>query len=97
MPDLYHLNEKKLLIISLSIVSFFISIYLINHFKIDYILIGVLRELLTIPVLLAQMVFLVISVLFLFKRKESKLKYMTIISTILLITSTFLTVGSFFI
>ena len=52
------------MIANFTIVSYFVLIWLINFYKIDIVLIGVFRELLTIPFLIAQIVFLVIGINF---------------------------------
>ena len=56
--------RRKLIIANFTIVSYFVLIWLINVYKIDIVLIGVFRELLTIPFLIAQIVFLVIGIYF---------------------------------
>ena len=43
------LNQKKLDVINLVIVSYFISIYMIDLLKVNLVLVGVFKELLTIP------------------------------------------------
>lgn len=86
------INNRSLIIINFSIVSYFILIYLINLYKIDFVLIGVFREILTIPFLLAQIVFLIIGIIHLIKNKSN---FVTLISVLALATCTFLTIGSF--
>ena len=51
------LSEKRLLMISILIVSYFGALYAIYTFQIENVLIGVFLELFTIPFLLAQLVF----------------------------------------
>ena len=75
------------------IVSYFILIWLINIYKIDFVLIGVVREMLTIPFLLAQIVFLVIGIKYLIKNKRN---LMTTFSVLALAICTVITIGSFF-
>ena len=87
------ITNRNLTIINFSIVSYFILIWLINYYKIDFILIGVFRELLTIPFLIAQIVFLVIGIKYLIKNPR---KPLTIISLLLLAICTIITIGSFF-
>jgi hypothetical protein len=87
------ITNRNLTIINFAIVSFFILIWLINFYKIDYVLIGVFREMLTIPFLIAQIIFLVIGVKYLIKNKNNIL---TIISFITLAICTVITIGSFF-
>jgi hypothetical protein len=87
------INYKNLIIVNFTIVSYFILIWLINFYKIDLVLIGVLRELLTIPFLIAQIVFLVIGINYLIKNKGN---FLTIISILSLAICTTFTIGSFF-
>ena len=88
------LTDKRLILINFFIVTYFISLYLLNLYKIDFVLVGVFREILTIPFLIAQIVFLVLGVKFLVKRKSKN--YLAFISVIVLATCTIITVGSFF-
>ncbi|GAB5527938.1 MAG: hypothetical protein Roseis2KO_58100 [Roseivirga sp.] len=89
-------SEKQLLAISLAIATYFLTIFLLNFFEVDFTLIGVFRELLTVPMLLGQLIFLVMGLAILVRRKESKRKYLTVMSILLLATSSLLTIGSFF-
>tara|TARA_B100001059_G_scaffold95046_1_gene94241 strand:- start:1178 stop:1453 length:276 start_codon:yes stop_codon:yes gene_type:complete len=87
------ITDRKLIIANFTIVSYFVLIWLINVYKIDIVLIGVFRELLTIPFLIAQIVFLVIGINFLIKNQRNAL---TIISVLSLASCMLITVGSFF-
>ena len=87
------MTNRNLTIINFVIVSYFIIIWLINFYKLDFVLIGVFREILTIPFLIAQVVFLVIGIRYLIKNKRS---FLTIISVLLLAICTIITIGSFF-
>ena len=87
------ITDRKLIIANFTIVSYFVLIWLINFYKIDIVLIGVFRELLTIPFLIAQIVFLVIGINFLIKNQRNAL---TIISVLSLACCMLITVGSFF-
>ena len=87
------ITDRKLIIGNFTIVSYFVLIWLINVYKIDIVLIGVFRELLTIPFLIAQIVFLVIGINFLIKNQRNAL---TIISILSLACCMLITVGSFF-
>ena len=87
------ISDRKLIITNFIIVSYFVLIWLINFYKIDIVLIGVFRELLTIPFLIAQIVFLVIGINFLIKNQRNIL---TIISVLSLACCMLITVGSFF-
>jgi hypothetical protein len=95
-PKKHGLCEKQLLSISAIISTYFLAIFLLNFFQIDFVIIGVMRELFTVPMLLAQVVFLVMGFVILLSRKESRLKYLTIMSILLLATSSTLTISSFF-
>ena len=61
------LNHKTLTKINFLIVLYFILLGLVDLYKIDFALIGVLREILTIPFLILQFVFLFLSIRFIFK------------------------------
>ena len=87
------LTNRNLIIANFAIVSYFILIWLINFYKIDFVLIGVFRELLTIPFLIAQIVFLVIGIKFIIKNQIDTL---TIISVLSLAICMIITIGSFF-
>lgn len=87
------ITNRNLTIINFAIVTYFGLIYLLNFYKVDFVLIGVLREILTIPFLLAQILFLVIGIVYLIKRKTN---FLTIISIIVLAISAIFTFGSFF-
>ncbi len=80
-------------IVNFVIVSYFILIWLINFYKIDLSLIGVFREMLTTPFLIAQIVFLVIGINHLIKNKRN---FLTTISVLALAICAILTIGSFF-
>jgi len=88
------LTSKNLIIINFTIVSYFILIYLTNYYKVDFVLVGVFRELLTIPFLLAQIVFLFLGIVHLIKNRERNI--LTIISIISLAVCAIITIGSFF-
>lgn len=87
------ITNRNLTIVNFAIVFYFILIWSINFFKIDHVLIGVFRELLTIPFLIAQIVFLVIGIKYLIKNQRN---FLTIISVLLLAICTIITIGSFF-
>jgi hypothetical protein len=87
------ITSKNLTIINFVIVSYFILIWLISFYKIDFVLIGVFGELLTIPFLIAQIVFLVIGIKFLIKNQK---KFLTIVSVLSLAICTIITIKSFF-
>lgn len=85
--------NKNLVAINFVIVSYFVLLWLINFYSINSVIIGVLRELLTIPFLIAQIVFLVIGIRYLINKQRNLL---TIISVISLAICTVITIGSFF-
>jgi len=87
------INNKNLTTINFSIVAYFVLLYVLNYFKIDFVLIGVLREIFTIPFLLAKLLFLVLGIIHVVKYKTYLL---TCISIILLAINTIYTIGSFF-
>ena len=87
------INNKNLTIVNFSIVAYFTLLYVLNYFKIDFVLIGVLREIFTIPFLLAQLLFLVLGIIHIVKHKTYLL---TFASIILLAINTIYTVASFF-
>jgi len=86
------LTNRNLTIINCVIVTYFGLIYLLNIYKIDFVLIGVFRELLTIPFLGAQIFFLVLGIIHLIKHKTH---FLTIISIIGLAISAIYTIGWF--
>jgi hypothetical protein len=86
-------NNKNLTIINFSIVAYFGLLYVLNFLKIDFVLIGVFREIFTIPFILAQMLFLVLGIIHVVKHKKYLL---TFISIVLLAINAIYTIGSFF-
>lgn len=86
-------NNKNLTIINFSIVAYFVLLYVLDFLKIDFVLIGVFREIFTIPFILAQILFLVLSVIHIIKHKTYLL---TSISIVLLVINATYTIGSFF-
>ncbi len=87
------MTNRNLTIVNFIIVVYIALIYSLNYFKIDHVLIGVFRELFTIPFLLAQIVFLVVGIIHIIKNKPNLL---FIISLIVLALSAIYTFGSFF-
>ena len=88
------LTERKLIIINFSIVLYFILIYLIYYLKLDYVLIGVFGEILTIPFFIAQIVFLILGGTFLVENKHTS--FITKLSVIVLVICSIVTISSFF-
>lgn len=91
MPKL--ITSRNLTLINFIIVSYFGLLWLLYILEIDNQAIGVARELLTIPFLLAQLVFLVIGIRYLIKNSPPVL---TRVSVFALGICTLLTIGSFF-
>ena len=88
------INPKKQLLISLLIVSYFMVIYSLHNYHIDFVLLGVFREILTIPFIIAQFVFLLTGIrLMIFERNQ---RHLSSLSVILLAICTMTTMGSFF-
>lgn len=88
-----YLSNKRLTLINLTIVSYFVLIWLLISFQVEHVLIGVFIELLTIPFLIAQLVFLVIGIKQIVKEPTDLL---TKVSVFLLVISAVVTIGSFF-
>jgi len=86
-------TSRILIIANFSIVLYFTLIGLINFYKIDVVLIGVFREIFTLPFLIAQIVFLGIGIVYLIKNKRNLL---VIISFLSLVICSVITIGSFF-
>jgi len=87
-----HKKSRNLTVINLIIVAYFILLWLINFYEIDFVLIGVFRELLTIPFLFGQLVLLVLSSIQLLKNQNNRF---LILSTFLLAACAVITIGSF--
>ncbi|WP_188597714.1 hypothetical protein [Polaribacter pacificus] len=87
------LTTKKLTIINFMIVLYFALIFLINYYKIDLVILGVFREMLTIPFLIAQVVFLVIGIKFTLKNSKN---FLLLFSLLALGICAVITIGSFF-
>jgi len=86
--------EKSIAFINFTIVIYFALIYLINYYNVDSIILGVIREIMTIPFLLAQMAFLIIGIKLLLSKK--KLMILTTASILVLFVCFLATVISFF-
>ena len=87
------ITDRNLTIINITIVLYFLVVYLIHIYKVDYVIVGVFREILTIPFLIAQFVFVVIGINYMMKHKK---RILTTMSLVALIVCTILTIGSFF-
>lgn len=73
------ITNRNLTIINFVIVTYFGLIYLFDFYEIGFVLIGVFRELLTIPFLLAQLFLLPLGIIHLIKHKTN---FLTVISII---------------
>ena len=87
------LTNRNLAVVNFTIVFYFIALWLVNLYSIDFVLIEIFRELLTIPFLIAQIVFLVIGIKHITKNKKDSLIVMSVLT---LATCAIITVGSFF-
>jgi hypothetical protein len=72
-------NNKNLTIINFSIVAYFGLLYVLNFLKIEFVLIGVFREIFTIPFLIAQLLFLVLGIIHIIKYKTHLLTFISIV------------------
>ena len=88
-------SSKTLILINIIIVLYFGTMYLIKLFAFDFVLAGVLTNLLTIPFLIAEPIFLFLGISLLHKRQEKS--FFLIVSLILLLASFILSYGSLFI
>ena len=87
-------KQSALTGIRFSIVGYFITLYLVYVYKMNFVLIGVFRELLTIPMFLAQPLFLTIGVKLLLDKNQNSLLFKC--SVVVLAVCLILTVSSFF-
>ena len=87
-------SDRNVTVINLSIVGFFGLIYLINYYQIDAVLIGVIREMLTIPFLGALVGFSILGVIYLVRAPKKKIGRS--ISSVLLIICACITLRTFF-
>lgn len=87
------INEKALTGINFSIVLYFFAIYAVYVFEVDHFAIGVVRELFTIPFLIAQLPMLYIGAKRFFAKE--KLSALYVLSISLLAICAILTIGSF--
>lgn len=88
------LKGGGILTISVIIATYFLLLYFLNYYKADHFLFGFFIESLTIPFLLAQVVFLIIGIRLLFSKNAQQ--NLIILSVVILLVSTILTFGSFF-
>lgn len=86
-------NHKFLIRMNFAIVLYFILLYLVDLYKIDWKFIGVLREILSLPFLILQFVLLFLSIRFVFKHNAKN--FWLNISIFILGICTTITVCSF--
>ena len=87
------MTNRNLTIINFTIVIYFITLYLIFLFKINFMFIGFFVELLTIPFMIAQIVFFVIGINHLVKNRPGSV--INLISIVVLLICVILTFGSY--
>lgn len=87
------INEKALIGINFVIVLYFLAIYSVYVFEVDHFAIGVMRELFTIPFLIAQLPLLYIGAKRFFDKE--KLSSLYVLSIAFLGICAILTIGSF--
>lgn len=64
------ISDRNLTIINIAIVLYFLVVYLLHIYNVDFVIIGFFREILTIPFLVAQLVFVVIGIKHMIKHKK---------------------------
>ena len=87
------LNGYQFLLISIIVSAYFLALYLAYYFEVSHPAIQFFGELLTIPILLAQIYFLIIGFI-LFSQKNQRM--LTVTGIVILTISLILTFGSFF-
>lgn len=87
------INEKALIGINFVIVLYFLAIYSVYVLEVDHFAIGVVRELFTIPFLIAQLPSLYIGAKRFFDKE--KLSSLYVLSIAVLSICAILTIGSF--
>lgn len=87
------ITNRRLTIINFIIVIYFLLFYLVNLNNVDIFIVGFFAELLTIPFLLALVVFLFFGINYLICQKRNT---WTTISVTALIICAILIIGSFF-
>lgn len=90
-------NAKPLFWISLAVVCYFGFVYL-NHyfFKIDFVLLGVIQEMMLFPLMALQLVLLLLAIKNLITA-QFPFKTYSFLTVCVLLTSSILTWGSFFV
>ena len=87
------ISDRTLTLLNFTIVFYFVLLWVIDFYKVDFVLIGVFSQLLTIPFLVAQIIFIIVGLNYIIYNKKQTL---TIISILALAISTIVTVGGFF-
>ena len=86
------INDRNLTIVNLTIVTYFALNYLIYIAKIQNVILGVINELATLPMLFLQIVFLVLGTIHIIKKP---INFLLIISLLLLTLCSILTFSGF--
>lgn len=87
------LTDRNLMLINFAIIFYFCLVYVFYVFKIDFVIIGVFQEMLTIPLMIAQVLFVAIGLNFMMTYQK---KTWFMISLMALIVCAILTIRSFF-
>ena len=88
-----NLVVRILTVFNFSIVAYFSFFYIIYVYKVTHVLLGVVNEMFTLPLMFLQLVFLFIGIIQLFRKSTN---YLFVISLVLLAVCAALTLGSFF-
>jgi hypothetical protein len=86
-------NGQFLAVANFAVVLYFSIFYFINKYKIQQMLLGVINEMLTLPMLFLQLVLLALGIIQVLTRPVN---YLLFCSLILLAVCACLTLGSFF-
>ena len=87
------MTPKNLTIANFLIVFYFVLLYLIHFYEVDHSLVQIIVELFTIPLLIAQIVFLILGIKYLIQHKEN---FLLLISLLFLAVCSFFTLASIF-
>ncbi|TDU43039.1 hypothetical protein BXY82_0444 [Gelidibacter sediminis] len=87
------ITDRNLTIINFALIFYFIGLYLLYIYQVNSVILGFFVEILTIPLMLAQIVFVIIGIIYLIKHS---VRILTLVSVIALIICSTLTIGSFF-
>lgn len=89
-----YLSTRILTLINFGIIAYFSFFYLVYVYKVIHVLLGVVNEMFTLPLMFLQLVFLVIGIIQLFRKP---INYLFVLSLALLAVCAALTLGSFFV